>query len=106
MGFWDNVNDEFKKAVEDGWSAVKENARIGKLKYRAHTLRKEAQRHICAVGGIVYDSAKSGRTDNPAESPEVRALVEKVRALERDVDAIEAEIAKLKTKEASERETP
>lgn len=106
MGFWDNVNDEFKKAVEEGWSAVKENARIGKLKYRAHTLRKEAQRHICEVGGIVYDSIKSGRADNPAERPDVTALIEKVKTLERDVDAIEEEIAKLKTKEASERRMP
>ena len=106
MGFWDNVNDEFKKAVEEGWSAVKENARIGKLKYRGHTLRKEAQRHICEVGGIIYDSIKSGRTDNPALRPDVTALIEKVKSLERDVDAIEEEIAKLKTKEASERRTP
>lgn len=106
MGFWDNVNDEFKKAVEEGWSAVKENARLGKLKYRGHTLRKEAQRHICEVGGIVYDSIKSGRTDNPAQRPEVTALIEKVRALEAEVDAIEAEISKLKTKEASEKRMP
>ena len=59
MGFWDNVNDEFKKAVEEGWSAVKENARIGKLKYRGHTLRKEAQRQyaLWAASSTIRKSA-------------------------------------------------
>jgi len=76
MGFWDHVNSELKKAVEESWTVVKESARIGKLRLKIHNLHRDAERHFKEIGGIVYESAKT--------------------------EALEEEIKKLKHKEASQ----
>lgn len=99
MGFWDNVNDELKKAVEEGWTVVKENAKAGKLRYRAHTLQKEAQKHLSEIGSIVYDSVKFGKQENPATGQDVISLVDKIKKLEQQTEALQQEIAQLKGKE-------
>ncbi|MBI4949734.1 MAG: hypothetical protein HY955_06260 [Deltaproteobacteria bacterium] len=98
MGFWDNVNDELKKAVEEGWSAVKENAKIGKLRLRTHTLHKKAEKHFAEIGGIVYESSRVP-WENPLSRTEVQKLIEEIRKIEAETDALEKEIAALKQKE-------
>lgn len=99
MGFWDNVNKELKNAVEEGWSAVKENAKIGKLRLRVHSLHKEADRDFAKIGGIVYEAAK--RMENPVNDPEVLKLIDRIKKIESEVDALEQEIIRTKKKEAT-----
>lgn len=98
MGFWDKVNDELKKAVEEGWEAVKEGAKIGKLKYRKHTLHKSAEKRFAEIGGIVYDMAKSP-SDNPIARPDVLKLIEEIKRLESETEAVDREIEATRKKE-------
>lgn len=97
-GFWGRVNEELKKAVEEGWSAFKESARTGKLRYQKHTLHKKAEKNFAEIGGIVYDMAKPP-WENPFSKPEILRLVEGIRKIEAEVSALEEEIEKIKTKE-------
>lgn len=103
MGFWDNVNDELKKAVGESWSAVKENAKMGKLRLKANSLHKKAERHFSEIGGKVYEiyNTTGEEKANPLESHEVIRLVEEIRAAEAQVSEIKAEIAKIKRGEES-----
>lgn len=98
MGFWDKVNDEFKKAVEEGWDAVREGAKIGKLKYRKHTLHKSAEKRFAEIGGIVYDLARSP-SDNPIARPDVLKLIEEIKRLEAETEALDREIEATRKKE-------
>lgn len=100
MGFWDHVNQELKRAVEEGWSAVKESAKIGKLRLRIHNLHKDAERHFKDIGGIVYESS-SGPLENPLDKSEVQRHIGEIKKIEKEAKALEDEIAKLKHKEAS-----
>jgi hypothetical protein len=100
VGFWENMNDELKNAVEEGWSAVKESARIGKLRYRKHTLHKQAEKAFAEIGGIVYEKTKV-RAQDDILSGEVLRLVDKIKAIEEETEAIEKEIAAVKKKESS-----
>lgn len=101
MGFWDSVNDELKKAVEEGWTAVKENAKIGKLRYRVHQIQKDARKHLSEIGAIVYDSVKYGKNENLSIRADVTALVEKIKKLEAEAESLQKEIENLRGKEAA-----
>lgn len=100
MGFWDNVNQELKRAVEEGWSAVKESAKIGKLRLAIHNLHKDAERHFKDIGGIVYEMAVDP-SENPLQKPEVQKHIGDIKKIEAQVAALEEEITKLKHKEAA-----
>jgi|SRR3972149_4897411 len=101
MGFWDHVNSELKKAVEESWTVVKESARIGKLRLKIHNLHRDAERHFKEIGGIVYESAKLP-WENPLQKPEVAKHIEEIKKIEAETEALEEEIKKLKHKEASQ----
>ncbi|MDP2688574.1 MAG: hypothetical protein Q8P48_00540 [Deltaproteobacteria bacterium] len=108
MGFWDSVNEELKKAVGEGWTAVKDNAKIGKLRLKVNSLHKKAGRHFSEIGGKVYDMSKQvGEVKpNPLESPGVIRLIEEINAVEEEVRGLEAEIAKIRRKEAAAKGGP
>ena len=103
MGFWDNVNDELKKAVGEGWTTVKENARIGKLRLKVNSLHRKAEKHFSEIGGKVYEMYNRGteaRT-NPLESKDIIHLLAEIRATEQEASEIEALIAKIRSREAA-----
>ncbi|MFQ5735656.1 MAG: hypothetical protein ACE5GY_02205 [Thermodesulfobacteriota bacterium] len=101
MGFWDNVNEELKKAVGEGWTAVRDNARIGKLRLRISSLHKKADKHFSEIGGKVYEMyGEAGEVKpNPLESAGIIQLVEEINVIEAEVREIEAEIAAIRRKE-------
>lgn len=102
MGFWDNVNDELKKAVEEGWSVVKESAKTGKLRLSIHNLNKRIEKHLTEIGGIVYDSSKLP-WENPLSNPEALKIIDKIKKIEAEKKDLEAELLKLKSKETGTR---
>jgi hypothetical protein len=99
MGFWEHVNQELKRAVEEGWTAVKESARIGKLRLNIHNLHKDAERHFKDIGGIVYEMAVDP-SENPLHKPEVQRHIGEIKRIETQAEALEAQITKLKHKES------
>lgn len=102
MTLWDDVSKEFKKAVEDGWSAVKVGAKTSKLRYKAHGLHKEAEKVFADLGGVVYDLARPP-FDNPYSNPEVTRLLEVLRRLEAETCVVEDEAEAAKTGAGAER---
>ncbi|HLC18890.1 MAG TPA: hypothetical protein VJM57_07755 [Thermodesulfobacteriota bacterium] len=99
MSFWENVNEELKRAAKEGWEAVKDSAKIGKNRYKVHTLHKKAEKLFAEIGGIVYDMAKPPY-ENPLSRPAVLKLIEDIKKIEQESTALEEEIAKTRKKEA------
>jgi hypothetical protein len=91
MGFWEGVNEEMKRAVEEGWTAVKGNAMAGRLKLRVYALRKESDRLFGGIGRIVYGMAEPP-LENPLYRSEIKALVDEIRKIKTEVESIEREM--------------
>ncbi len=101
MAFWESVNTGLKKAVDEGWTAVRDSARIGKSRYKLHSLHKQAEALFAEIGGIVYDMADS-KGDNPLSRPEVRDLIDDIKRVEALSSEIEHEIEMTREKEKPE----
>ncbi|MBE9528334.1 MAG: hypothetical protein IME99_03745 [Proteobacteria bacterium] len=101
MAFWDNVNSGLKKAVDEGWTAVRDSAKIGKSRYRLHTLHKQAETLFAEIGGIVYDMADS-KDGNPLSRPEVRDLIDDIKRIEAQSADIEGEIEQTREKDKTD----
>src|SRR3990172_8448466 len=78
MGFWEHINQELKRAVEEGWTAVKESAKIGKLRLNIHNLHKDAEKHFKDIGGLVYEMAVDP-SENPLHKPEVQRHIGEIK---------------------------
>lgn len=106
MAFWDKVNENLKKALDEGIVAIKEGAKIateksgelasvGKLKYEAYNAHKEAEKCLAELGGLVFDMAKPP-FENPLSNSEVMAVVEKIKLAEKEIQEVEEKIKKAK----------
>lgn len=102
MSFWDKVNENIKRAVDEGVVAIKEGAKVasekggevakvGKLKFEAYNKHKEAQKKLAKLGGMVFDMAKPP-FENPLCDPEVMKVIESIKEAEKEVKEIEARI--------------
>lgn len=107
MAFWKTVKRDLKKAVEEGWTVVKDGAKVaaekseevaktGKLKYKAHILQKDAEKLFADLGGIIYDLANGRSEKNPFSNPEVKRLVKEIAQLEDSAGNLEDDITKIK----------
>ncbi len=107
MAFWKTVKRDLKKAVEEGWTVVKDGAKVaaekseevaktGKLKYKAHILHKDAEKLFADLGGIIYDLANGPSKKNPLSNPEVKRLVKEIGELENSASSMEDDITRIK----------
>lgn len=100
MSFLDSVNEELRKAVEEGWTALKESAQSGKLRLKLHNLNREAEKRLREIGGIVYEAEKRLEED-PLKRPEVQRLIAEVKQIEAETEVLREELEKVKGKEPS-----
>ncbi|MEE9614983.1 MAG: hypothetical protein V3W31_08575 [Thermodesulfobacteriota bacterium] len=112
MSYLDKVKEELKRAAQEGWSAMKEGAKVaadkseevaktGKLRYRAHILHKQAEKLFANLGGMVYEMAKPPY-ENPLSNQEVMRLIEEIKGVEKETNEVEEEIERAGTKEEKE----
>lgn len=99
MTFWDDVNKELKKAVGEGWDAVRDGAKIGKLRLRINSLHGKAKGLFSEIGGRVYEM--SGGSVNPLTNGDVARLIGEIKNIEAEIAAIEREIEAIKKKEVT-----
>jgi hypothetical protein len=108
MAFWERVKEELRKAAQEGWGAVKggakiaaekseEMAKVGKVRYRTHTLHKQAEKLFADLGGMVYDLAKPPY-ENPLSNSEVMKLVEEIKKVEEETAKIQADVENTRKK--------
>lgn len=102
MAFWDKVNENIKKAIDEGIVAIKEGAKVatekggevakvGKLKYEVYNAHKAAEKKLAELGGMVFEMAKPP-FENPLSNPDVMKVVESIKEAEEEIKAIEARI--------------
>ncbi len=100
MAFWDKVNENLKKAIDEGIVAIKEGAKVatekgtevakvGKLKYEVYNAHKDAEKLLAELGGMVFEMAKPP-FENPLSNPDVMAVVEKIKESEKEIKELES----------------
>lgn len=112
MAFWDRVSEELKKAAAEGWQAVKagtkvaaekseEVAKTGKLRYKSHTVHKQADKLFGQLGGIVYDMAEPP-FENPLLRADVQKIIEDIKRVEKEATALDEEVERVKKSASSD----
>ncbi|MBI5560022.1 MAG: hypothetical protein HY883_01960 [Deltaproteobacteria bacterium] len=106
MAFWERVKEDLKKAAKESWEVAKGGAKIAaakskevaqveKLRLKAVTTRKKAEKLFYELGGAVYELAKPPY-GNPLQNAKVTKIIEEIRKLEDEIGKVEAEIKKTK----------
>ena len=79
-----------KKTLVDGMSVAAEKTeevtKLGKAKVDILTTKRKISKAFTELGGIAYDTIKTGKTDKMLEADEVKALISQLKELEAELD--------------------
>jgi hypothetical protein len=110
MSFWDKMQKDISKNIQDGIAAIKEGGSSvskkiewmteeGKRKYRIYSLHVNVKEEFEKLGGQIYDLT-SKKAKNPLSSRKVTTIMTRIRKLEKQITRLE-ERAKKTTKKKS-----
>lgn len=99
MGFWDKIQDDMKKNIEEGLDIVKEGrdaisdkfeklTEEGKKKYRVFNLSMKVQDEFSKLGEQVYDLVMK-KSKNPLGSRKVTPIINRIKKMEAEIEKIE-----------------
>ena len=113
MSFWDKIQDDLKKNLQEGLEIFKEGSSVvtetlekftseGKTKYKVFNLNMKVQEDFAKLGGEVYDLiAKKSR--NPLGNKKVKSIITKINKLEKQIDRLESKDAKKAVKKTTKK---
>lgn len=98
MIFWEKVQKDLQRGIEEGVHLLKEKAIFmkekagelaeeGKKRYKIFDLQTKVQKEIAELGGRVYDL--SSKLKNPMLDKKVKALIGRIKKLETQVTKLE-----------------
>ncbi len=99
MNFWEKIQQDLKKNIQEGLEIFKEGSSVvtekieklteeGKKKYKIFNLNMKVQEEFTKLGGEVYDLI-SKKSKNPLGSRKVRSIVSTVNRLETQINRLE-----------------
>jgi len=98
MIFWEKVQKDLQRGIEEGVHLLKEKAIFmkekagelaeeGKRRYKIFDLQTKVQKEIAELGGRVYDL--SPKLKNPMLDKKVKTLIGRIKKLEAQVTKLE-----------------
>jgi len=104
MSFWDKIQDDLKKNLQEGLEIFKEGSSVvtetlekfteeGKKKYKIFNLNMKVQEDFAKFGGEIYDLIAK-KSKNPLGNKKVKSILAKINKLENQIDKLEAKDAK------------
>jgi hypothetical protein len=99
MSFWDKMQKDISRNIQDGIAALKEGGSSvskkiewmteeGKKKYRIYSLQVNVKEEFEKLGGQIYDLA-SKKAKNPMSSRKVSTIITRIRKLENQITRLE-----------------
>ena len=116
MSFWDKIQEDLKKNLQEGIDIFKEGGSVfskkieeltegGKKKYKVFNLNMKVQDEFAKLGGQVYDLI-SAKSKNPLGNKKATSIINKINKLESQINKLEAkEAPKVKKKTTSIKKT-
>jgi hypothetical protein len=100
MSFWEKIEKDIKKNIQEGLSLVKERGTAfsrkierlteeGKRKYKIFTLKMKVQDEFTRLGGKVYDLSQ--KSEDPMKNKKVIAIISRIKRLEDQITRKERE---------------
>ncbi len=103
----ENLWEKIKKSLANGVSIAAEKTeeltKLGKVKIEILNTKHKVSKAFTELGGIAYESIKTGKTKDFGESAEVKKLVNTIKKLEAELDKKEESYKDLKKKGKKEK---
>ncbi len=113
MSFWDKIQKDMKKNIQEGLAIVKEGSIVvsqklekltkeGKKKYKVFNLNMKVQDEFAKLGGQIYDLTTK-KSKNPMTNRKVVSILKKINKLEAQITKLEMKKVKRATKAAPQK---
>lgn len=111
MTFWEKIQKDIRKNIQEGISALKEGStkvskkielltEEGKRKYKIHALHIKVKDEFERLGGQLYDLVTK-KTKDPLSSRKVTSIISKIKKLENQITRLEKRGQKKSPKKVS-----
>jgi hypothetical protein len=115
MSFWEKIQEDIKKNIQEGLDIVKEGSTAvsqkiekftvkGKQKYKVFNLNMKVQEEFAKLGGQVYDLIIK-KSKNPLGNKQVTTIISTINKLEAQITKLEAKDIKKPQKTAAKKTT-
>lgn len=99
MTFWEKIQKDIKKNIQEGIAALKEGSTTvskkiellteeGKRRYKIHTLHINVKDEFERLGGQLYDLVTK-KTKDPLSNRKVTSIISKIKKLESQITRLE-----------------
>ena len=115
MSFWDKIQDDLKKNLQESIEIFKEGSSVftekieeitgeGKKKYQVFNLNMKVQEEFAKLGGAIYDlTAKKSK--NPLGNTKVKSILAKINKMEDRISKLEDNAEKKPSKKVTKKRT-
>ena len=115
MSFWDKIQDDLKKNLQESIEIFKEGSSVftdkieeltgeGKKKYQVFNLNMKVQEEFAKLGGAIYDLTVE-KSKNPLGTRKVKSILTKINKMEDRINKLEAREEKKPAKKAVKKRT-
>jgi len=113
MSFWDKIQDDLKKNLQEGLEIFKEGSSVvtdtfekfteeGKKKYKTFNLNMQVQEDFAKLGGEIYDLIAK-KSKNPLGNKKVKSIIAKINKKEKEITLLESKDAKKAVKKTTKK---
>ncbi len=113
MTFWEKIQKDIKKNIQEGIAALKEGGTAvskkiellteeGKRRYKIHTLHMEVKDEFERLGGQLYDLVIK-KSKDPLSNRKVTSIISKIKRLENQIIRLERQGSKKTIKKISKK---
>ncbi|GBE41262.1 hypothetical protein BMS3Bbin09_01155 [bacterium BMS3Bbin09] len=99
MSFWDKIQDDLKKNLQEGIEIFKEGSSVftekieeltgeGKKKYHIFNLNMKVQEEFAKLGGAIYDLTVK-KSKNPISNMKIKSILAKINKMETQINKLE-----------------
>ncbi len=115
MKFWEKIQEDLRKNIQEGLSFVKEGGEAvsqkigmltdeGKKKYKVFNLNMKVQDEFAKLGGEIYDLT-TRKSKNPLRNRKVISIISRINKLEAQITKLEQTKDKKSVKTAAKKTT-
>jgi archaellum component FlaC len=115
MSFWDKIQNDLKKNLQEGLEIFKEGSSVftekieeltgeGKKKYKVFNLNMKVQEDFAKLGGAIYDLTVK-KSKNPLANKNIKSIIARINKIEDQINKLESTGEKKPAKKAVKKKT-
>ena len=113
MSFWDKIQDDLKKNLQEGLEIFREGSSVvtdtlgkfteeGKKKYKVFNLNMKVQEEFAKLGGAIYDLIEK-KSKNPLANKKVKSIIARINKMENQITSFDAKDTKKAVKKTTKK---